>query len=262
MCRWLAYSGEPVFLEEALYAPENSLASQSLHAIKSKTVVNGDGFGVGWYTHRKTPGVYREILPAWNDRNLENLSAHISSGLFMAHVRAATHGEISRTNCHPFSHENWLFVHNGQIGGYSQIKWFLDRLIPEQLYAARQGSTDSELIFFLMLANGLETNPQAAIEKTFQQVLDCMQQYNITSAFRFTGAVSNGETIFAMRYSSDDQPPTLFWKQSDNHVLIASEPLEETDQDQYSADSWQAVKPKGLLSIQANQVQQSFLTLP
>ena len=55
MCRWLAYSGDPIFLEEALYAPENSLASQSLHAIKSKTVVNGDGFGVGWYTDRKTP---------------------------------------------------------------------------------------------------------------------------------------------------------------------------------------------------------------
>ena len=32
MCRWLAYSGSPVLLEEILYRPENSLVMQSKHA--------------------------------------------------------------------------------------------------------------------------------------------------------------------------------------------------------------------------------------
>ena len=39
MCRWLAYSGNPVSLEELLYAPKRSLIVQSLH---SQTGRGGD----------------------------------------------------------------------------------------------------------------------------------------------------------------------------------------------------------------------------
>ena len=49
MCRWLAYSGAPVLLEELLYKPENSLVEQSLHSRLGAETTNGDGFGVGWY---------------------------------------------------------------------------------------------------------------------------------------------------------------------------------------------------------------------
>ncbi len=57
MCRWLAYSGPPIFLDTVLFKPENSLIRQSLQARESRSVTNGDGFGVGWYGHHDKPGL-------------------------------------------------------------------------------------------------------------------------------------------------------------------------------------------------------------
>lgn len=58
MCRWLAYQGEPIYLDELVYKPEHSLVHQSLEARKAVTRVNADGFGLGWYTERSTPGSF------------------------------------------------------------------------------------------------------------------------------------------------------------------------------------------------------------
>ena len=56
MCRWLSYIGDPVYLEKLVFEPRHSLVEQSLHAEQAKTPTNGDGFGIGWYDERKTPG--------------------------------------------------------------------------------------------------------------------------------------------------------------------------------------------------------------
>ena len=77
MCRWLSYSGAPIFLEKLLFEPEFSLIAQSLHARKAVVATNGDGFGVGWYGERPIPGLYRDILPAWADPNLKSLAHQI-----------------------------------------------------------------------------------------------------------------------------------------------------------------------------------------
>ena len=53
MCRWLAYSGAPVYLEELVYKPEHSLIDQSLVARSARTTTNGDGFGIAWYGTRR-----------------------------------------------------------------------------------------------------------------------------------------------------------------------------------------------------------------
>ena len=67
MCRFLAYSGDAIFLEDLVCKPRHSLVRQSLQASEAKSVTNGDGFGIGWYGERDTPGVYREVMPAWSD---------------------------------------------------------------------------------------------------------------------------------------------------------------------------------------------------
>jgi predicted glutamine amidotransferase len=79
MCRWLAYSGSPVLLEDLLLKPTHSLIIQSLHSRLGATTTNGDGFGVGWYGEGDAPGVFHSIAPAWNDRNLKELSRHVVS---------------------------------------------------------------------------------------------------------------------------------------------------------------------------------------
>ena len=80
MCRWLAYSGTPVLLQELLFTPRHSLIDQSLHSTLGAETTNGDGFGIGWYGIEETPGTFHSVEPAWNDRNLRDLSAHLSRG--------------------------------------------------------------------------------------------------------------------------------------------------------------------------------------
>ena len=98
MCRWLAYSGSPVSLHTLLYKPEHSLIDQSLHSELGVETTNGDGFGVGWYGTGEGPGLYHCIEPAWNERNLRELAAHVESPLWIAHVRATTGTPIQHTN--------------------------------------------------------------------------------------------------------------------------------------------------------------------
>ena len=133
MCRFLAYQGVPVFLEQFVSAPCHSLVHQSVHATEAKTGTNGDGFGLGWYGDRAEPGLYREIRPAWSDENLLSIARQVRSHLFFTHVRAATGTASTRANCHPFALGRWLFMHNGQIGGYAQVKRRLEALIPDAL---------------------------------------------------------------------------------------------------------------------------------
>jgi predicted glutamine amidotransferase len=141
MCRFLAYRGEPVFLSSLVSAPAHSLIHQSLHAAEAKTGTNGDGFGLGWYGERDEPGLYREVRPAWSDENLRSLCDQVRSRLFFAHVRASTGTSSTRANCHPFAHGRYLFMHNGQIGGYAGLKRRIEGMIPDELYGARLGTS-------------------------------------------------------------------------------------------------------------------------
>ena len=96
MCRWLAYSGSPIRIDDLLYKPEHSLIDQSLHSKLGAETTNGDGFGIGWYDQEGTPGVYRCIEPAWNDRNLRDLSGHIRSPIVFAHIGRQSGPSCSR----------------------------------------------------------------------------------------------------------------------------------------------------------------------
>src|SRR4051794_7120280 len=118
MCRWNAFFGQPLLIEELLYRTQHGLIDQSLHSRLGAETTNGDGFGIGWYTLRDgtaIPGRYRSITPAWSDPNLRDLAAHIESPLFLAHIRATSGTAVQQTNCHPFRHKHWLFVHNGVL---------------------------------------------------------------------------------------------------------------------------------------------------
>lgn len=243
MCRWLTYTGRPVYLECLLYEPVNSLIQQSLHARKARVPTNGDGFGFGWYGEREVPGLYRETLPAWNDPNLKSLAHQISSRMFFAHVRASTGTATSRANCHPFAHGRWMFMHNGQIGGYEKVRRGLDAMISDRFYCHRQGTTDSELFFYLLFENGLEDDPAGALSRTVRQVRDLMEEKGVTEAFRLTAALADGKCTYAIRYATDNEPPSLFWQcEADrDRLLIVSEPLDAEH------TLWNEVPPNHLL---------------
>ncbi|PNH94142.1 class II glutamine amidotransferase [Vibrio diazotrophicus] len=248
MCRWLAYQGSPIYLDELIFHPEHSLVHQSIEARKTVTRVNADGFGLGWYTERSTPGQFHEVLPAWGDENLRSLAHHIRSHRFMAHVRSSTGSRVSRSNCHPFIIDNWMFLHNGQIGEFAKVKYSLEHMLPEEIYIKQHGSTDSELIFLLMITNGLFEQPVAAIRKTIYDIEQTMAKKGVTEPFKASICVSDGEQFWLVRYSSDQQPPTVFVKKQGEDIILASEPLA-------NEPGWESVAPQTITHVLGNHCQ-------
>jgi predicted glutamine amidotransferase len=132
---------------ELLCKPDHSLIDQSLHARLGATTTNGDGFGVGWYSDADTPGLFRSVEPAWNDRNLRELAGHVRSPLFFAPIRASTGTAIQQTNCHPFRYGRWLWMHNGLVHEFAKVKRDLllaidARLFPESSYGVIKPGDD------------------------------------------------------------------------------------------------------------------------
>ena len=256
MCRWLAYSGSPILMREALYAPAHSLIDQSLHSRLGAETTNGDGFGVGWYGAGPIPGVFHSVEPAWNDHNLHELADHISSAHFFAHIRAAIGSAVQQTNCHPFRHDRWLFMHNGYVNEFATIKRELVFTVDESLYPKIQGQADSEVLFFLALTFGLEDDPPAAVERTIGLVEAVAARAGVPNPFQGTIATTDGEGIWAFRYSSEHKSRSLFYT-TDIPTLRKLYPERELFQDE-SADARMIVsEPLGDVAGVWNEVPES-----
>lgn len=210
MCRWLAYSGSPVLLEELLYKPTNSLVIQSKHSRLGVETTNGDGFGVGWYGGGQTPGVFLSTEPAWNDRNLRELSAQVAAGRVFAHIRASTGSAVQQTNCHPFRHGRWLWMHNGVIADFASVRRDLTLAIDPALYPGIEGSTDSEILFYLALSFGLPEDPPSAVARAVGFVEETGRRHGVEHPIQMTVATTDGEVTWAFRYSSIGRSRSLF----------------------------------------------------
>ena len=211
MCRWLAYSGSPITLDRVLLEPEHSLIDQSLHARMGVETTNGDGFGLGWYGDDQKPGIYRSISPAWNDQNLRELAGQIKSRLFLAHLRASTGTAIQQTNCHPFRHGNWLWMHNGLIRGFSQLKRDLMLAVDPSLFTSIEGSTDTELMFYLALSMGLTDDPITAVERMAGFIEKTAERHSIAEPLQMTLATTNGVRMWVFRYSTEHCSRSLYY---------------------------------------------------
>src|SRR3954471_9943021 len=210
MCRWMAWFGQPVMIEEVLFKTPHGIVDQSLHSRMGAETTNGDGFGMGWYGAGDGPGVYHSVSPAWGDANLRELAAHIESGLFLAHVRAAIGSPVQATNCHPFRRGRWLFAHNGFIADFHLLRRDLMLAIDPDQFAEVQGSTDSEVVFHLALTQGLESDPIGALERTIGIVEATAREHGVAAPVQGTFGVSDGECLWAVRYASEGTPRSLF----------------------------------------------------
>ena len=243
MCRWIGYSGSSILLEEVLYKPTHSLIDQSMHSRFGVETTNGDGFGVGWFGRDGKPGVFHGVGPAWGDENLRELSGHVESERFLAHIRASTGTAVQQTNCHPFRHGKWLWVHNGLIRDFGTLKRDLVLGVAPELYPFIHGSTDSELMFFLALTFGLDDDAPTAVERMVGFVEATGRSHGVEDPIQMTIGTSDGERIWGFRYSSEGQSRSLFYSTdvqtlrrtypdnpvlhqvSDETRLVVSEPL-------------------------------------
>ena len=265
MCRWMAYSGDSLLAEELLFRPKHSLIDQSLHSRMGATTTNGDGFGIGWYGDGPTPALFKSIEPAWNDRNLRELAGQIKTRLLFAHIRAATGTPVQRSNSHPFRHDRWLWMHNGAIRGFHEIKRDLVLAIDPSLYPEIDGSTDSETLFFLALTFGLMDDPPQAVERAVGLVEDVGRRHGVGHPIQMTVATTDGSSIWAFRYSSEGLSRTLFYSTKvaalrqlhpelevlnelgDNARLVLSEPLRDLEGawNEVPESSWGVVRENG-----------------
>ncbi len=258
MCRWLAYSGAPIFLDEVLFKTDHSLIDQSIRAIDPLSTTNGDGFGIGWYGKRDFPGVYRDLRPAWNDKNLQALAAQIESPMFMAHVRATTGSPVQRTNCHPFSYKNWLFLHNGLINEYDSLRRELLMAVSPELFPLIQGTTDSELMFMLALTFGMTGDVKAGVARMAGFVEDLAAKHDVDDALQMTLGIADGQSLYAVRYSTMGSSRSLFYSASREGTMeiapeagrfsrdaraIVSEPLSDLE------DEWEPVPEASFIEI-------------
>lgn len=230
MCRLMAYKGTPIIMDKLLYQPKNSLVNQSIHAREIEEPLNGDGFGVGWYVPELNyePITFVSVNPAWSNRNLRNLAPKIKTDCMIAHVRAASVGDVSENNCHPFQYKNLLMAHNGGIENFSKIKRVVREPLSDELYNWIKGQTDSEHIFAFML-NELFKNHQAvspeavfdSLEITFRQMKKLMAEHHITEPAYLNMVVTNGLFLVGTRYCSDpkEEPLTLYHSEGSRYVV-------------------------------------------
>jgi len=226
MCRWLGYIGDPIEPREFLYDPDRSLIEQSRSHAPGTDVPNGDGTGLGWYGRRRVPTLFRSTTPAWANETLRELSSEVQSGLFLAHVRAGTGTPVQQTNCHPFRHDRWLFVHNGYVGDFARLRRTLLLAVDEARFADLLGSTDSELLFHLALTFGLEDDPVGALERMAGLVEAVGAEAGVAEPLQMTVGLTDGERLYAARYASGPVVNTLYVSE-DVHSLRLLYPEEE-----------------------------------
>lgn len=273
MCRFLCYVGSEILLADLISRPANSLIRQSYKSKERSEPLNGDGFGLGWYSPAVSSEacVFTSITPAWNNRNLLNLAEHTQSGCFFAHVRAAPPGSaVSELNCHPFRQGRFMWMHNGTIEGFSLIKRRLRRSLPDAIYHAIEGTTDSEHAFAVFL-NFLGDNTKKTgaadladgLIKTIGQLEQWAQEVGIEQPSIYNFAVTDGQNIGTARYVSNPkiEPISLYFSkrgkyqsrdgksgivdcgEEEDGIIIASERL--TD----DRESWTRVAPNHVLII-------------
>ena len=231
MCRLLAYLGTPIIIDKLLYQPKNSLVNQSINAKEIEEPLNGDGFGIGWYVPElhEEPVTFVSVNPAWSNRNLRNLAPKIRTECFIAHVRAASVGEVSESNCHPFQYKNLLMMHNGGVENFSRIKRKVREPLSDELYNWIKGQTDSEHLFAYLL-NHLFSEPlttvtpesiMTAFEHTFNDLKKMMKDQGIHDPAYLNMMVTNGNFFVATRYTTDptQEPLTLYHSEGGRYVV-------------------------------------------
>jgi glutamine amidotransferase len=276
MCRFIGYIGEPILMDDLLFKPKNSLINQSVRAHETDEPLNGDGFGIGWYIHELGPEPARfvSVRPAWNDANLKSMAPKILAPCFFAHVRAASTSDVNEYNCHPFTYKEFLFMHNGDILGFKNIKRDIRESLPDDLYNMIDGDTDSEHLFALFIAEMEKMNipgdvgaEQMALglERAIQVTRDFKKRKNITDIDYVNVAITNGKDLLASRYISDpkQEPLSLYYSEGsayrchdgecrmENHsekkaVLLVSEKLTS-----YRSD-WQHIPANSFVMVDRN----------
>ena len=271
MCRLTFYLGEPICMADLVTRPSNSLINQSTHARERPEPLNGDGFGVAWYSQgRAQPTQFRSKTPAWSNANLHELAEVVDSHCILAHIRASTSGkfDVSEANYHPFRQQQYSFMHNGDVRGFEHIRRPLLRSLSDEAFTLIRGTTDTEHLFAIAFDYLRQRDePDScdkladALEHTLTRVHELVVEHANGMHLYLNLILADGRHAAACRYSTDpDYIDSLYYNLGrrvecidgrcvmspeagkGRSVLISSEPLD-------ADPAWQAVERNGFLMI-------------
>lgn len=224
LCRFIFYRGESISLSSLITEPKNSLIHQSFDSHERREPLNGDGFGVAWYPREGevAPGLFRSMTPAWNNVNLASLASVVSSHCILAHVRAATQPDsVSEANCHPFVFGQLAFMHNGELGGFQELRRDLLGTLSDASFQSIRGRTDSEHLFAVFLDQlGASAWPASADElgralvRTFREALGLARLHKQEGQESYLNvAITNGSSAVVSRFTTkaDYDGESLYW---------------------------------------------------
>jgi gamma-glutamyl hercynylcysteine S-oxide hydrolase len=217
MCRHLAYLGEPMTLAELVVDPPHSLYEQSWAPLRQRHgTVNVDGFGVGWYVERPAPVRYRRAQPIWTDASFASLAPTIRTPCAVAAVRSATVGtSLDESAAAPFTHDRWLFSHNGRLHDWPTARKALSAQAAD--VPDTRAGVDSALLFGLALARW---QAGAALA---DGLVDAARSAIDHGGGRLTMLASDGTSIAAVVVGEPVHLST-----SPTGTVIASEPHDDT----------------------------------
>ena len=291
MCRVLGYLGEPVSLESILYETDSALVHQAYRPRMMESFLNLAGFGMAAWDDRSVRGeepfTYRvTALPA-HDRNLHSMCRKLEPTCVLAHVRgvnADVSNLVSELNLHPFRFPGAGFVmaHNGHLREFEAMRYDLLDHVPRPLTRHVVGTTDSEWIYALLMAQlgdrAAAPEPEDLIEATIavlRILRDVRARRRIETSSPLNLFLATGHTLVATRFVMDygwypdddpmleiDLPYVSLWYTAgrsyvDHHdgwqmaaadgrpqsLMIASEPLTA------DTSTWLEVPEYSLLSV-------------
>lgn len=242
MCRFVMYLGPAATLSSLVTEPRHSIIHQSYKAREREEPLNGDGFGVAWYSpaYSDRAVIFKDVSPAWNNRNLLNLAPVIESRCLLAHVRAATPGmPVSQSDCHPFGWDRLAFMHNGAVAAFHEVRRALRSGLSRTAYDSITGGTDTEHLFALFIDKYRDHAGLAGTERLFASMADTIaiieemtETYRGSEPSDLNLAVTDGERAVVSRYSSDGRPPNTLYVRENRRVVCddeGTEALERTD---------------------------------
>lgn len=272
MCRWLIYTGDLITIKNILFNGHNSIIKQSYKKTFTPFLeepnirdhlINADGFGIGWYNNDfLEPCLYISTNTPWSDINIRRISKYIQSKLIFAHIRAIKPLSLSLVheyNCHPFTHNNFMFMHNGDLTNFINFKKKIINDLDDDVYKIIKGNTDSEYAFALFLnfldkdifTNGGKLD-HLLFKKIVIMLIHKLNNYGDNIPMSMNFAFTDGEIIICTRYiNADDEPPSLYYRILNNNIIISSEPIDYVN-------SWIYIEKNSIITYKNNATHQAF----
>jgi predicted glutamine amidotransferase len=160
-----------------------------------ETAEHADGWGIAYYDARRCQLLIDEVAAAhslmarWIQQQHPERSCNV-----IAHIRKATRGAVTASNCHPFVRQlwgrEWAFAHNGTL----DLKG-----LPLLRHFETVGETDSERAFCQILDSLVERFGH--VQPDLADLCACLDEVSqrIAQSGTFNYVLSNGEILLAHR---------------------------------------------------------------